>query len=302
VAALGGVAQFWLVYPAVRAAWPNDLPGLIPALFALAPLGSLAALLPPGPADNPARLNQLAWFGGTALFFITLVFPVQFDRQWLTVAWALEGVALLWLFHRVPHPGLRAVGVVLLCTAFARLALNPAVFAYHARSSGAVFNWYLYAYGVVTAALFAGARLTAPPRERVLGVNAPPLLNTLGTVLGFLLLNVEIADYFTAPGARALTFQFSGHFGRDMTYTIAWALFALGLLGAGIWRRQKAARYAALALLSVALLKLFFHDLARLEALYRIGALFAVAVIAILASFAYQRFLPSHEKTPPPLP
>jgi uncharacterized membrane protein len=122
----------------------------------------------------------------------------------------------------------------------------------------------------------------------------------LGVILLFILLNIEIADYFTLPGSRALTFQFSGNFARDMCYTIGWALFALGLLGAGIWRRQQGVRYAAIALLSAALLKLFFHDLARLEALYRIGALFAVAVIAILASFAYQRFLPSNEESDPP--
>lgn len=302
VAALGGVAQFWMVYQAVKAAWPNDFLGLVPAAFAVAPLGSLALLLRKEPAENPQRLNQLAWFGGVALFFITLIFPIQFERQWLTVAWALEGAALLWLFHRVPHPGLRAVGAVLLVIAFARLALNPAVFRYHVRGDTALLNWYFYAYGLATAALFTGARLLAPPRERVLGVNAPPLLNALGTVLAFLLLNIEIADYFTRPGAGALVFQFSGNFARDMTYTIAWALFALGLLAAGIWKQQQAARYAAIGLLSGALLKLFFHDLARLEALYRIGALFAVAVIAMLASFAYQRFLPGNEKTPPPAP
>ena len=302
VAALSGVAHFWMVYQAIKAAWPNDFLGVVPALFALAPLGSLGAIRQQVPADNPKRLNQLAWFGGVALFFITLIFPIQFDRQWLTVAWGLEGAALLWLFHRVPHPGLRATGAVLLVVAFARLALNPAVLEYHARSATPVFNWYLYAYGLVTASLFAGARLVAPPRERILGLNAPPLLNSLGVVLAFLLLNLEIADFFTPAGANVLTFQFSGMFARDMTYTIAWALFALGLLVAGIWRQARAARYAALALLSVALLKLFFHDLARLEALYRIGALFAVAVIAILASFAYQRFLPSNEKTPPSPP
>jgi uncharacterized membrane protein len=254
------------------------------------------------PADNPRRLTLLAWFGGVTLFFITLIFPIQFERQWLTVAWALEGAALFWLFHRVPHRGLPAVGAVLLVTAFARLALNPAVLEYHVRSQTPVFNWYLYAYGLTVAALFAGARLAAPPHERVLGVKVPPLFNTLGTILAFLLLNIEIADYFTPTGARTLTFQFSGDFARDMSYTIGWALFALGLLVAGIWKETRTARYAAIALLSVALLKLFFHDLARLEALYRIGALFAVAVIAILASFAYQRFLPGNEKTPPPQP
>jgi uncharacterized membrane protein len=197
---------------------------------------------------------------------------------------------------------LRPTGAVLLVVAFVRLALNEAVFSYHARSDTAIFNWYLYAYGLTTAALFVGAYLTAPPRERVLGVNVPPLFNTLAVILAFILLNIEIADFFMPVGAYRLTFQFSGNFGRDMTYTIAWALFALGLLVAGIWKKSRVARYAAIALLSVALLKLFFHDLARLAQLYRIGALFAVAVIAILASVAYQRFLPSNEKSPPPLP
>lgn len=310
VAALSGVAHFWMVYRTVKLGWPNDMLGLVPALFAVAPLGSLAFILRTVPADNPPRLNQLAWFGGVALFFITLVFPIQFERQWLTVAWALEGAALLWLFQRVPHPGLRAVGAALLVTAFVRLALNPAVLGYHLRGDTGIFNWYLYAYGLATAALFAGAWLLAcpepvegaPARSQVLGINVPPLLNTLGVILAFLLLNIEIADYFTPPGAHSLAFQFSGNFARDMSYTIGWALFALGLLIAGIWRQTKAARYASIALLSVALVKLFFHDLARLEALYRIGALFAVAVIAILASFAYQRFLPSNEKIPPPQP
>ena len=299
VAALSGLAHFWMVYQALKPAWPADLLGGIPALFALAPLLSLMAILRMTPVDERARLNQLAWFGGVTLFFITLIFPIQFERQWLTVAWALEGAALLWLFHRVPHPGLRGTGAVLLVTAFVRLALNPAVFAYHARSEVAIFNWYLYAYGLAIVALFWGARLTAPPRDQIFEINAPPVFRTLGVILAFFLLNLEIADYFTAVGARTLTWAFSGSFARDMTYTIAWALFALGLLIAGIWKDTRGARYAAIVLLSVALLKLFFHDLARLAQLYRIGALFAVAAIAILASFAYQRFLPSNEKSPP---
>lgn len=296
VAAASGLAHFWMVYQTIEIAWPNDVMGLVPALFAIPPLVSLVVVLRRTTADNPKRLNQLAWFGGAALFFITLIFPIQFERQWLTVAWALEGAALLWLFHRVPHPALRATGVVLLVTAFVRLALNPAVLGYHVHGDIGILNWYLYAYGLTTIALFWGARLLAPPRERVLRVKAPPLLNTLGAVLAFLLLNIEIADFFTAPGAQSLAFRFSGHFGRDMTYTIAWAIFALALLSAGIWQKAKAARYAAIVLLCVALLKLFFHDLARLEALYRVGALFGVAVVAMLASFAYQRFLPSNEK------
>ena len=70
----------------------------------------------------------------------------------------------------------------------------------------------------------------------------------------------------------------------------------LGLLVLGIAKRVRSTRYAAICLLSVTLLKLFFHDLASLDRMYRIGALLTVAVIAILASFLYQRFLPAETK------
>ncbi len=141
----------------------------------------------------------------------------------------------------------------------------------------------------MTICFFAGAKLLAPPRHLVLGSNTPPILAGLGVVLAFLLLNIEIADFFSAPGST-LTFEFGGNFAREMTYTISWALFALLLLVMGIWKKIPAARYAAMGLLCVTLMKLFFHDLAQLGQLYRIGAFVGVAVIAMLASFAYQNF------------
>lgn len=300
-AALAGLPHFLLIYRLVRVVWPNSMMGLLPAAFAVPPLLSLVALLKKIPATTPARMTQLAWFGGVALFFITLIFPIQFERQWLTIGWALEGAALLWLFHRVPHPGLRLTGVGLLLAAFARLACNPAVFDYHARSATPILNWYLYSYGIVTVCLFAGMRLLAPPRNRVLNSNVPPLLATLGTILAFLLMNLEIADYFTPAGAGT-HFEFGGNFAREMTYTIAWALFALVLIVIGIARNLRPARYAAMALLGITLLKLFFHDLANLNQLYRIGAFVGVAVIAMLASFAYQRFYAASAKDEKPNP
>jgi uncharacterized membrane protein len=296
-AALAAPLHFYLVYEVVRTMHPNSgMLGLVPAAFAVPSLVGLATLLQLTPKDSPARNAQLALFGGAALFFVTLIFPIQFDRQWITLGWALEGAALCWLFHRVPHPGLRIAGIALLLISFARLVCNPAVLAYHPRAATPIFNWYLYTYGIVSICLFVAARLLAPPRNLVLNKNAPPLLISLGAILAFVLLNVEIADYFTKPGAYELTFHFSGNFARDMSYSIAWALFALLLLIAGIRKRSKAARYASLALLGFVLLKLFFHDLSQLQQLYRIAALIIVAIIAILASFLYQRFLGQTEK------
>jgi uncharacterized membrane protein len=299
-AALAGPLDFYLIYQLIRTAYPSEVLGLVPAAFALPSLLGLFVLLKRTPLASPTRNAQLALFGGVTLFFITLIFPIQFDRQWITVSWALEGAALCWLFHRVPHPGLRLAAVALLVIVFVRLAFNPAVLSYHPRAALPIFNWYLYTYGIATVCLFAAARLLAPPHHRVLGHNALPLLYTLGTVVAFLIVNIEIADYFSAPGAPALTFEFSGNFARDMTYSIAWALFALLLLIIGMSKHAAPVRYAGMGLLGITIVKLFFHDLSQLEQLYRIGAFVVVAVIAILASFLYQRFLAAAERNNEP--
>lgn len=290
-AAAAGVGTFCLVYRLVEQAWPNEVMGLLPAAFALAPLAGLTCVLKQHGGSNPARLDQLAWFGGVALFFITLIFPIQFEKQWITIGWALEGAALCWLYGRVPHAGLRAVGTGLLAVSFVRLALNPAVLEYQVRGNTAILNWQLYAYGVTAVAMFLAAKWLTPPAHLWNEVNLRGLFCTLGGVLLFLLLNIEIADVFTPAGSRSIVFDFDGNLARDMTYSIAWGLFALTLLVLGIWKRTPPTRYAGIGLLAVTLLKLFFHDLATIDSGYRIGALIGVAVIALLASFLYQRFL-----------
>ncbi len=164
-AAMAGPLQFFLIHRLIKAVYPNPVMGLLPAAFAIPGLLSLVVVLKRISAEHKSRMTHVAWFGGVTLFFITLIFPIQFERQWITIGWALEGAALLWLFHRVPHPGLRLAGLGLLGAAFVRLALNPTVLDYHARAATPVFNWYLYAYGIVTVCLFAGAKLLAPPRQ-----------------------------------------------------------------------------------------------------------------------------------------
>ncbi len=288
-AACAGVAQGLLVYLTARQTGPMSLPGLIPAAFALPTLGILAWLAKRWPSEDPKRLGVLSFQGGVALLFVTLVFPIQFDRQWLTLAWALEGAALLWLFLRLPHQGLRLTGVTLLGVAFARLAFNPAVLGYQARTGTPVWNWYLYAYLVAAASQFAGARLLRPPHQTLMETDVRGVLRAFGAILLFVLMNLEIADFF-ADGTT-LAFDFTGNFARDLSYTIGWALFSLALLVAGIARSSRPTRYSGIGLLVVTLSKLFLHDLARLDQLYRIGAFAGVAVIAIAASFLYQRFL-----------
>ena len=286
VSAAAGPIHFGLLYATAKIIWPGmSLPGLIPALLGLPALGMF--LLMRQRTSEPAHFQRFTGiYGASLLFFVTLIFPIQFDRQWLTLSWALEGAALFWLNRRAPAQWLVALGSVLLAIAFSRLAVNPLVFKYYERGAVPIFNWYLYSYGIVSALLFIAARLlTKSEFSHVL----KGAFCTMGTVLLFLLINIEIADLF-AQGPY-LTFEFSGNFARDMTYSIAWSLFALALLIIGVKREAPIIRYAGLGLMGVTLLKLFLHDLTQLDALFRIGAFIGVAIILIFASWMYQRFL-----------
>jgi uncharacterized membrane protein len=285
--------HFPILYRAFQETFPAfAYNGLLPAALAVPCLLGLLLSIRSGSTDQQHRLTTLALFGGASLFFITLIFPIQFDRQWITVGWALEGTALLWLFHRVPHPGLRIVGTGLLLVSFARLALNPWIIWAYDRTGTPLLNWYLYTYGIVALCCLAGAWLLSPPRNRALGISVPPILYALGTILLFLLVNIEIADYFSAPGQR-LTFNFSASFAQDTAYSLAWALFAFILLTIGFKLKNSATRFAGMGLLVVTLIKLFLHDLWRLGGLHRIGSLVGLAVVLIVVSFIYQRFLSS---------
>ena len=298
VGALSGPLHFLLIYEIIRTTFPNLRNGFIPAAFVLPYAVGTLFLVRKKQAEPASGDARLAWQGGAMLFFVSLIFPIQFDREWITLGWALEGVALLWLFRSVPHRGLRYVGVGLLSIAFLRLALNPAVLEYHRRSSTPIWNWALYGYGLPIFFLFGGAWLFRALRQSPFERTAPTLFYSLGTILAFLLLNIEIADYFSI--GPTLTFSFSGNFARDMTYSIAWALFAFALLLVGMKQKTGWVRYAGVVLLLVTLIKLFLHDLGNLNQLYRIGAFIGVAVILIVASFVYQRFLvPKDEKSAP---
>ncbi len=297
-AAVSAPVQFVLVYDLVRTFWPNSVMGLIPAAFAIPAFLGFYYLFRQVDQDHPDRNRLLAWFAGVGLLFVTLIFPIQLEREWLTLAWALEGVGLLWLFTRIPHAGLRTCALGLLGLTFVRLVFNPSVFGYHPRGDWPILNWYLYTYGIAAACFFVAPRFLRDANYRIEGFRVRPLLYGMGTVLCFLLLNIEIADFFSEPGRPVLTLHFRGDFARDMAYTIGWGLFALGLLVIGILKRIPAGRHAGLVLLAVTLIKLFFWDLASLTQLFRVGALVVVAVIAIVASTLYQRFLRAETNLP----
>ena len=124
-----------------------------------------------------------------------------------------------------------------------------------------------------------------------------PTVAGLGLVLLFWLINLEIADYYSTGryvqldvllgiddvGAQ-LRLQ------RNLTRSIAWGLYALGLLCLGLWRGIRGLRLASLVFLFLTVGKVFLYDLSVLEGIYRILSFVGLGVALIIFSLLYQRF------------
>jgi uncharacterized membrane protein len=267
------------------------LPVIEAALLALV-LANLVRLERRGEPRTPAEIARLALVAGASLGFVTLAIPLQLQRNWITIGWAVEAAALAWLYLRIPHKGLLWFTFGLCAAVFARLALNPEVLHYEPRGALRIWNWYLYTYVVCAAALLVAGRVLVKTDDR-LRPETPRLSSLIpagAVILLFLLLNIEIADFFaTGP---AITFDFfSSALAQDLTYTLGWALFAVALLGAGIFTHSKPGRIAAIVLLSIAMGKCALHDLWRLGGLYRVGSLVGIAACALLITVALQKFV-----------
>jgi uncharacterized membrane protein len=145
-------------------------------------------------------------------------------------------------------------------------------------------------FGAVIAFLAVAFAVTGGPRV----AEARTLLAVacLGTLFTYLTLetNSFLAAYY--PGLRA-----GG-------VSIVWALFALALVLAGIARNIGPLRWTGLVLFAIVSGKVFLHDLASLDAFWRIVAFLILGLVLIAGSFVYLKFrekfvvVPAGDSTP----
>jgi uncharacterized membrane protein len=285
-ATLASVPFFFFGRHAMRGAHLDFMIGALPVFEAVLMLLLVVRLL-----KLERVLSRLALVSAAALAFITVAIPLQLEKQWITIGWALEGAALVWLFKRIPHRGLLVWSGALLTAVFVRLVFNSAVFAYHPQQHQAIVNWYMYTYLVAAICFFAAAKWCRDWLPPVLGRLKPAAtLSGAGAILLFFLLNIEIADFYSH--GPVLTFNFfSSSLAQDLTYTIGWALFAVAMLVAGIRLHSRATRVAAILLLLGTVGKCFIHDLWRLGGLYRVGSFLGLSISLVLVGVLLQRFV-----------
>ena len=294
-ALIAAVWCFLIARPGMALANLDWMVGIVPVLIGAVTTLHLSQLLriePKGRRD----LGRLALVAGAALAFLTVAIPLQLRHQWITIGWALEGAAIAWLYTRIPHRGLLWMAMGLLGAVFARLAANPQVFLYEPRGDTRILNWYLYTYTIAAAAFLAAAwYFTRTDDELAPALPRPRhVLPAAAGILLFLLLNIEIADYYsTGP---EILFRFGSSIQQDLTYTIAWLIFGIITLAIGIILKARPARVTAVALIAITAFKCFLYDLGSLGGLYRVGAFVGLAVSLALVSLVLQKYVLAPER------
>ncbi|MFO0708218.1 MAG: DUF2339 domain-containing protein [Sandaracinus sp.] len=294
-----------LWFPALHHAWSwafgTAWIGALPVMLALLTLSLVFFARTRNDDDPGVRTSALVWLSGATMLFVTVAIPLQLDREWITIGWALEATALLALYQRLDHPGLKWVAMLLFASVGSRLLLNPYVLGYYERSPIRVFNWLSYTYLVPAACLVVGGMLLSKlEAERLRGWERaflPERLTkpftgfayALALVIGFAWLNLTIFDWYaTGPALSIPTDRLPA---RDLTISISWALYGLFVLALGMWRESTAMRITSLLLILLTAGKVFLYDLSNLRDLYRVAALVGLAFSLITISLAYQRFV-----------
>jgi hypothetical protein len=97
-------------------------------------------------------------------------------------------------------------------------------------------------------------------------------------------------------GSLELAWAFTNPLARDLAISAFWLAYAAALVATGFRLGQRTVRVAGLGLAGVAALKIVLYDLSALEALYRVGSFFALAIIALAVAYSYnRRKLESHQ-------
>ncbi len=273
------------------------------------PAGSVAAGVPIDAADEGPLSIALRWL---ALILVVAMVHVVIgdafhrgagpgiwdpgDGRSALLEWSLHALAPLVLAlalgeaaRRRPWQALTVGSTALSWAALvvgaviALLAANP-FFTSLPVGATKVLNGLLVAYGAPAVLWLFLARRRAAGGDRS---PLPAAAAVMAGVLAFALLSLEIRQAFhgtdLAVGATTAREQYS--------YSLAWVVYGLGLLAVGIARRLPAARYGSLAVMVVAVCKVFLVDAGDLTGLYRVFSFLGLGLSLLGLAFVYQRFV-----------
>jgi len=260
----------------------------LPAAVALVVSGYFAALAVAA-RERCAEDRLLAYaYVGAAVTFLTAAVAIRLELQWVTIVWAVEGLMLTWVGLRSGEPAARRAALAVFGVAAAHWLFGDArQFAFDAQAFAAgggdfvpVANARAVSCLVLVGALAAAAWLYRGGRyaEGRAGRGAPgegerealaSLYTLAANALALTLLTLDLSDYFGRRKALAAGLAAEqAENARQFSLTALWAIYGTALAAYGMRRGFGAARYAGLALLAAAGIKVLALDLSYYDAVW----------------------------------
>lgn len=235
LSSVAALVWFFAVYTGLERV-PFPAPWGVQSLVVAVAFTALASSVAKRRATLARGDESLAALAVAVTTFVSLAVPLELERAWITVAWAVELPALAWIASRLRVPYLDRLAWLLAAAVAARLLLNPEVLRYPT-GTGVPFNWLLYGYGVPVAAFALAGRIFSRMGERQLA----QALGAGAVALGWALITLQVRQYFH-PGQLGAPGVALAEWG---TYTIGWLVYALGLHLAYERTKLPLFRYAA---------------------------------------------------------
>ena len=258
---------------------PIHFPGALRSWPALAPAIAAVAYAATGWPRRSVPHVALAFA------LLALAAAVQWHGLVIVLAWTglVLGAVAVAVDRRLGQPGGLVVAPWLAALAFVQLFWFSS--GYRTQQGAFVDDWALVLYSYVSATAFS-ARLWRRPVPALGGTEHAHTV--LWVLTGAAILgggSIELQRFFAA---RAPTWEAAGLAG-DLALSAYWLLYAAALVRTGFWLEQKPVRSAGLGVAGLAILKIALYDLSNLEALYRVGSFFVLALITLAVAYAYNR-------------
>lgn len=261
VSALSGVFACLLIYLTVKPAY-DIYYFLIPFCFFLFYLMFSMMIFKWQDLSAGIQRSRFSLFAGVTLFFIILIFTMQYFKYWFTFALSLEGLALILLNLKLKHRGLLITAFCLYLIAFVHLY---ALFV--------VKHYYFIFFIIAGAGMFIGAKCWAEKKDKIF-IN---ILYSMGGITFFLLLYMQIIN-LTLINKILLGFL----------YCIIY--FALGFL-----LKSKNLIIVGTVVVSFLAIKFILFDLWKLHGLHTTLGTFAFAATLMICYFSHKRLKSDYE-------
>ncbi|MBN1571794.1 MAG: DUF2339 domain-containing protein [Deltaproteobacteria bacterium] len=248
-------------------------------------------------------------FLSAALTFLVLMIPIQLDKNWVTIGWAVEAAALTWIGIRLNSTGMRIAGVGLLTFTIGRLFIfdfpgidigDPSFYPFlNDRFFTALFvSIILFFVALLYYSKGRSYSSVIDPKERktmstILFIAANVLLIVTLSVESYDLFESKIvamgpwpAEHNPAYADRLSALQYA----QMLSLSGIWAVYSIILVILGFIRKHTPSRIFAIALFGITIFKVFIIDLSGLEQVYRIVSFIGLGVILLSVSFLYTRY------------